>query len=279
MPVCSIPASAWHTFAGLMPEAGPADGDGGEHFPKSEIEMPKGSICRVCGFAGYPKGSMKGSFWLATAIAFLGTLAAPSARAQKAQPNGTLRLADGTEVQLSLLETVSSADARPGEKVHFQVTSEVRVNGVTVIPKGSDALGTVTVAQRKRRLGRAGVLQLSLVSVSLADGEQAPLRATETSVGDSDSDTLTGNVVATASTSFWPVAPALLLMHGEDTTMPEGTRITAYIAGDVVLDPAKFPPPMDYRPTPGTIPATASTAAPAPAAQREVSYPGYVILP
>lgn len=219
-----------------------------------------------------------------TAIAFLAALAVPSARAQNPHPRGTLRLADGTEVQLSLLETVSSANARLGERVHFQVTSEVRVNGVTVIPNGAGALGTVTAAQRSRRFGRAGVLQLSLESVSLADGEYAPLRATETSVGDSDSETFTGNVIATASTSFWPAAPALLLMHGEDTTMPEGTRITAYIAGDVELDPAKFPPPMDYGPTPGTIPAAAPAPAapaapPAPPARRDATYPGYVILP
>lgn len=40
-----------------------------------------GSICRVCGFVGYAKRSMRGSFWMA--IAFLAILAAPMARAQE----------------------------------------------------------------------------------------------------------------------------------------------------------------------------------------------------
>ena len=31
-------------------------------------------------------------------------------------------------------------------------------------------------------------------------------------------------------------------MHGKDVTIPKGTEVTAYISGDVKLDPAKFQP-------------------------------------
>jgi hypothetical protein len=187
-------------------------------------------------------------------------LMAVAACAQTPTPS-ELRLADGTEVQLRSIETVSSAHARVGDKVHFQVMSDVRVDGVTVIPRGSSALATVTVAQRKRRLGRAGQLNLNLGWVSLGDGERAPLRADESSAGESNSDTVVGGV-AVSALFFPPTAPVFLLMHGQDTTMPEGTEFTAYIAGDVYLDPAKFPPPMDYRPTPGVAPAQPNRAYP-----------------
>lgn len=215
----------------------------------------------------------------------LAVLLTPAARAQTA-PAAALRLADGTEIQLRMIETVSSANARVGQKVHFQVMSDVRVNGVAVIPRGSSALATITAAQRKRRMGRAGNLALDLESVRLADGETAPLRSTQMAEGEGNGEGVAAGAVVTGLL-FWPAAPAFLLMHGHDTTMPEGTRITAYIAGDVDLDPAKFPPPIDYRPTPGVATAAAPVAAappapsapPAPARRADRSYPGYVSLP
>jgi len=39
---------------------------------------------------------------------------------------------------------------------------------------------------------------------------------------------------------FFPAAPFFLFMHGKDITIPKGTEITAYIAADTPLDPAKF---------------------------------------
>jgi len=50
---------------------------------------------------------------------------------------------------------------------------------------------------------------------------------------------MTGAIVAT-SIVFFPAAPFFLFMHGKDITIPKGTEITAYIAGDTPLDPAKF---------------------------------------
>ena len=54
-------------------------------------------------------------------------------------------------------------------------------------------------------------------------------------------------LVAT-SIVFWPTV-FFLFMHGEDSTIPEGTEITAYINGDVPLDIPKFMiPPAESTP-------------------------------
>src|SRR5215470_14593622 len=50
---------------------------------------------------------------------------------------------------------------------------------------------------------------------------------------------MTGAIVAT-SIVFFPAAPLFLFMHGKDITIPKGTEITAYVNGDIKLDPAKF---------------------------------------
>src|SRR5665213_1389781 len=86
-------------------------------------------------------------------------------------------LLDGTTVKLRLAENLSSESAKTGEQVPFEVTEDVVVDGVTVIPKGAQALATVTEAQPKRRMGRGGKLDVNVDSVRLADGEKAQLRA------------------------------------------------------------------------------------------------------
>lgn len=166
---------------------------------------------------------------LAAAIAYSQTSAAQ---------NGFL-LQDGTPIRLRLQRTISSADAQVNEQVDFEVLDEVKVNGSVIIPKGSVAWGTITAAQTKRRLARGGKLEINIDAVRLGDGEKAALRAVKNSAGSSHAGTMAGAMVATAI--FVPLAaPLFLLMHGKDVSMPKGTEVTAYVNGDVPLDPVKF---------------------------------------
>lgn len=150
-------------------------------------------------------------------------------------------LMDGTAVKLRLSETISSADATTGQQIPFEVTEDVQVQGVTVIPKGSAALGTVTEAEPKKRMGRGGKLNVNIDSVRLADGEKAQLRAVKDTKGGGHVGAMTGAMVATAIV-FFPAAPLFLFMKGKDITIPKGTEITAFVQGDMRLEMAKFTP-------------------------------------
>jgi hypothetical protein len=88
-----------------------------------------------------------------------------------------LVLEDGTPVQLRTGRTVSSADADIGDLVDFEVMHDVQVKGITVIPRGSVAWGTVIEVRHKRRLGRGGRLNIKLDSVQLVHGNKAALRS------------------------------------------------------------------------------------------------------
>jgi len=158
-----------------------------------------------------------------------------------ASTKAVLRLEDGTPVKMRLTRTVSSASAQVGDRVDFEVLEDVSVNGIAVIPKGSIAWGTVTQAQRKRRMGRGGKLNVNIDSVRLADGEKAALRAVKDTKGGGHVGAMTGAIVVT-SLVFFPAAPLFLFMHGKDITIPKGTEITAYASGDMNLDPARFTP-------------------------------------
>src|SRR5580692_9658482 len=173
---------------------------------------------------------------------------APTASGQgqstNAPANGTSKgfvLEDGTAVTLRLDRSLSSADAQAGDKVEFEVAEEVSVNRIVVIPKDSPASGTVVEAHKKRRMGRAGKLDVTIDSVQLVDGEKVTLRAVKESQGGSHAGLMAGGMVAT-SLIVWPAAPVFLLMHGKDVTIAKGTEVTAYISGDVKLDPLKFQP-------------------------------------
>jgi PEGA domain len=150
-------------------------------------------------------------------------------------------LDDGTPIKLRLNRTLSSADAKTGDNIDFEVLEEVKVGEVVVVPKGSIAIGTITDAEHKKRMARGGKLDLEIDYVKLADGEKATLRAVKETKGGGHTGAMTGGMVATAIV-VWPAAPLFLFMHGKDTTIPKGTEITAYVNGVTPLDPAKFAP-------------------------------------
>lgn len=160
--------------------------------------------------------------------------AAPSDQAPRA-----MMLEDGTPVNLVLDENVSSADAVTGQTVAFETVDDIVVNGFVVIPRGSTAWATVTDAQHKRRMGRAGHVDINIDKVRLADGEKALLRAVKDSQGGSNTGKMVGAMAVTAIFTLGGSA-LFLLAHGKDTTIPKGTNITAFIQGNVTLDQSKF---------------------------------------
>jgi hypothetical protein len=208
------------------------------------------------------------SLILCTAITAL-PACAQQAPASDSQPSATtssrLVLEDGTPVKLVLAQTISSGDAAVGQTVPFEVVEDVVVDGIVVVPKGSNAWATVTAAEHKKTMGRGGKLDMNIDKVRLADGSKTLLSATKNGKGGGHQGAMTGAIVAT-SLILWPAAPFFLLIHGKDITIPKGTALTAFVQGDDTLDRGKFLHPA------ATSAQTAVAAAPSPApAQQPVS--------
>ncbi len=136
---------------------------------------------------------------------------------------GELVLANQTAVHLKLGHALSSETAKVGEEVNFEVAEDVVVNGRTVIAKGAPAVGAVTEAAPKGRMGKGGKLSVSVTSVQLANSEKAPLRSfgIDTSGGQKS-------------------GMSLPLMHGKEITLAPGTEMTAYVDGDLHLKISGF---------------------------------------
>ena len=62
--------------------------------------------------------------------------------AEELRPDSTqVLVSDGTPVRLQLAQTISSAQARSGDRLNFEVVEDVTAGGVTVIRAGTMARG------------------------------------------------------------------------------------------------------------------------------------------
>ncbi len=148
---------------------------------------------------------------------------------------------DGTRLRVRLDQSISSATGEQGQPVELSVTEAVSVGDQVVIPDGARVTGTITEAQEKRHMGRAGKLDFSIDRVRSVDGEWIPLRYTVNKRSGASHAVSTGVLTAGAAVLFWPAAPAFLLMKGKDVTLNKGMVFDTFTDQDHVLKATQIP--------------------------------------
>jgi|HubBroStandDraft_1064217.scaffolds.fasta_scaffold19744_3 hypothetical protein len=151
-----------------------------------------------------------------------------------------LMMKSGTPVKLRLAETISSAHARKGDRLEFEVVKDVIVRGFTVIRSGSRAQGTVVGVKGRRPLGMGGDVAIELNSVELGTGRSVGLVVRRNFKGRSHILRM-GMEVAIAGAVYWPAAPVFLLSRGQDRTVLKGTDVTAYTQVDSLVGTEDLP--------------------------------------
>ena len=73
---------------------------------------------------------------------------------------------EGTQVEIRIIDNLSSETARQGDTFRGTLEQEIVVNGRTLYPRGSDVTGTVTRAHPSGRLSDPGELELMLNTIS-----------------------------------------------------------------------------------------------------------------
>ncbi|HTZ49763.1 MAG TPA: hypothetical protein VMH20_19395 [Verrucomicrobiae bacterium] len=136
---------------------------------------------------------------------------------------------EGNFVRLRLLEDVSSASARVGDPVRFEL-----VDGVNLCGKPIIAGGHVTEVQPKRRLGRAGSLQITLDYLEVSGRDKIPLRGNTDVKGKNQKKGMMVAIILAPVPLVFPFpAPATVFARGEDAVLHAGTEITVEVSGDV----------------------------------------------
>ena len=145
-----------------------------------------------------------------------------------------IRLEEGTQVRLKLMEAISSATAQDGQVVSFEVLDEIRVNDQVVIAEGATAWGTIIDAEENKRMGRAGKLAIRIDYVKATDGSKIPLRANAEKRG-SGKGVSTGVAIAVSALVFWPATPFFMLRKGKNAEIPRGFHLQAFVDGDRMI--------------------------------------------
>lgn len=131
-----------------------------------------------------------------------------------------VKLTEGTEVRLRTVEKLTSASATEGQRFNLEVEEDIQMQGQTVVPRGTKAVGTVMSAKKKGFMGKGGELNVML-DYMLVNDQRVRLRSAAAREGDSKMGTTVALTVL-----FGPLG---LLKRGHDVEMNPGSMITAFV--------------------------------------------------
>lgn len=147
------------------------------------------------------------------------SILAPSVAAQSQSKQVVLKA--GTTVILETVTSLSSKSKVSGSTADFKVVTDVRADGVVVIPAGTVALGQVTTVKRPSALGKSGEIAVSLNSVNAIDGTLVPLSGGNTSAIGNDQTGL-----AIICGLFTLIG---FFIHGGQAEIPAGTQLQTVV--------------------------------------------------
>ncbi|MDZ7637615.1 MAG: hypothetical protein U5J83_05105 [Bryobacterales bacterium] len=133
--------------------------------PAAEPEAPKLKTSRPDGQGGWKS------------VDAADGAAAAEGSAAEATPDGIIEVPMGTRIPLSLINSVSTRSAAPGDRVYLETTFPIFAQGKIVIPPGSYVLGTITTTKRPGRVKGKGEMHLRFDSVTLPNGVTRDFRA------------------------------------------------------------------------------------------------------
>ena len=129
-------------------------------------------------------------------------------------------IADGMEFTVVTIDEISSKTATEGDPLTFKVAEDVKVDGQTVIAKGSLVKGVVGQAKKAGMMGRGGSLGIRVESATTIDNQKLKLRSTKGKEGDDKTGTTVALVVL-----FGPLG---FLKKGKNAVIKPGTEIKVY---------------------------------------------------
>lgn len=145
------------------------------------------------------------------------------------QPASTASmLRAGTEIPLITREelTTKKKQLRVGQRVQLEVSSNVMMNGLTVIPAGTPAIAELTEVRNKGMWGKSGYIAARILSLRLGD-RQIRLSGTF----DDKGVTGTGGVVA--AVALLPLAG--FITTGTSAFIPTGSAVKGFLDEDIAF--------------------------------------------
>jgi hypothetical protein len=156
---------------------------------------------------------------------------------------------------MRLLEelTTKGKKLRVGQRFRMETTEPVMVQGMTVVPVGSPAIGEITDVRNKGMWGKSGHLGARVLYVTV-NGRQIRLSGAFDDKG-------TAGGVGAAAVSALVFLPAGFFMTGTSAKVPVGTIVKGFVDEDVPLAMAAAPlAPLPVAVKPAPLPAVPAGA-------------------
>ena len=145
-------------------------------FPRASgwdvgIAVPRFNVYRCFGDCGTANLIIMKKHFLKLALVLMLAMSPTCifAQAKKAE------LKAGTVVELRSAETVYARKVEVGDGVRFTVVSDVKQDGLVLVPAGTLAYGVVSDARKSTVAGTKGLLSVQLRNIILGDGTIVPL--------------------------------------------------------------------------------------------------------
>ncbi|MBN9787838.1 hypothetical protein DMP17_04445 [Pseudonocardia sp. TMWB2A] len=153
--------------------------------------------------------------------------------------------------------TTEGKKLRAGARFNLETAEAITLNGMTVIPAGSPAVGEVTDVRNKGMWGKSGKINARILYVRVGDRQ---IRLS----GQIDDKGVTGTAGVVGAVALLPVAG--FFMTGTSARIPVGTPVKAFLDEDLTIAaPARteITPVAPVPLTPVVAPATPVTTTPA----------------
>ncbi len=149
-----------------------------------------------------------------------------SASAAQAETAPNIDLRAGTPVLLVTTEEISSKTAQKGQLIQMETKSDIRENGVLLIPARTKAVGQVANVEAKGTFGQSGKLLVQPLYIRVGDNTVR----------------LTGKIEEKASASAGAIVGLALLsagFTGRSAIIPVGSELNAETLNQVSLPSAE----------------------------------------
>lgn len=153
----------------------------------------------------------------------------PQAQPAPAVGQGAL-IGQGGTVRLMVMREVTTKTAQAGDRFRLQVDQDVLIDGVKVVPAGTQAWGEVVAAAPSGFVGKSGKLSARLLYIELPDRKIA-LRGDMMEAGTRGGAT---TAAATVGFALMGAGPLGLLTRGTNAKLKAGDILIGYLAEDTI---------------------------------------------
>lgn len=175
-------------------------------------------------------GNTKQGISIVARVEDLVNLCLPQGRVSMAR----VRIPSGTAVKIRMIEGFSSANAKKGDKIQYEVSRDVIVGTEVVIPKGTRGAATITSVEPAGRLGRDGKVELDFGSIRAIDGTRIMLGLSESVKKMNESLQLAVGASVAGFVIFGPIgALGGFLVEGKEAILPAGTEMFVSVQKEV----------------------------------------------